>query len=130
MAVWRMKMSEILDLMSCDYDGRVGDVLNMIYVGAVDCYEPDYDRVNFYRRLKKQMEKDRINAVPIYVRNDTWGLELGNGHHRVKLAWELHLDEMLVTDDYYRCGFDDCQDIVRTLQTEYRKFEYAGRANK
>jgi hypothetical protein len=106
--VWRKPMAKILELQAGDYWGcKVKDILDFVDVGPID---PDDDAwgegrpVDFYDQLKAKMAKDRINKIPLCVRDGS----LDNGHHRVKLAVEIGLSEMLVTNDFTASGYDDC----------------------
>ena len=114
MARRRMKMTEILKLESCDFGVSVGDAMRFVYV------EDHF----YYDRIKAQMAKDGINAVPILVRYDKYSDmdELGNGHHRVKMALDLGLDEMIVTDDPNDCGWDEPYGSIRHSRDDQVEF--------
>jgi hypothetical protein len=105
-----MPMEEILTLTSTDYWEPVGDILPLVEIGD-----------EYHQRLARKMRAEKINKVPIYIwnpddsSNNIWDIMgdpnvedhriLGNGHHRVKIAYEDGWPEMLVTDDGSESGW-------------------------
>jgi len=105
-------MKEVLDLFSSEAGAYLRDVIikspNM-YANDIEGRGCSYfsggtnlDKKDFYARIKARMAEDRINKVPIRVRD---GKTLGNGHHRVMLAYQLGLERMLATDDEDASGW-------------------------
>jgi hypothetical protein len=107
MTQWMMPMDEILKLTSTDYWQPVGDI-----IGHVDISD------EYHLRLAAKMQKEKINKVPIYVyeAGPVWDVMsndpdkedkriLGNGHHRVRIAYNDGWPEMLVTDDGSESGW-------------------------
>lgn len=112
MTQWRMPMNEILKLTSTDYWQPVHQILNMVDIGD-----------EYHQRLKEKMRQDKINKVPIYIWEPSWDLGipndnledkriLGNGHHRVRIAFEDGWKEMVVTDDGSESGWGNLQGVV------------------
>lgn len=50
----------------------------------------------FFQRVKTVMARENVNLVPVLIVNDVFH----DGHHRVMIAQELDIREMLCTDDY------------------------------
>lgn len=83
-------MDEILKLDSSDYDKPIGKIVHLIPIGS-----------SYHLRLQEKMVKDMVNKVPIYVRNRG----LGNGHHRVKIAYDAGWKGMIATNDGQNSGW-------------------------
>jgi hypothetical protein len=70
----------------------------------------------YYRDLKARMAETGINLVPVLV--DKSGVpgrrnSLSNGHHRVKIAFELGHERMNITDDDDASGWsDELEDVI------------------
>lgn len=94
-----MSMARILNLKSTDFP-------NLTLVEALPQIDITSD---YYKRLKRRMRKTGINLVPVLV--EAGGKRkkeyLCNGHHRVKIAWELKHERMNITDDGEESGWSD-----------------------
>jgi len=92
-------MARILKLDACDFPG-------MTLAEAL----PEIDITDdYHKRLKRRMRKTGINLVPVLVepgRKRKYQM-LGNGHHRVKIAFELKHERMNITDDGEASGWSD-----------------------
>lgn len=99
MATWTMPIDKILELESCETSESMRYTIDFM-----DWCGPDLrqDRTSgYYARLRERMREEGINKVPILVEDGY----LCNGHHRVTLAYELGLPEMLCTDDFEESGY-------------------------
>ena len=75
---WMMSMDEILKLTSTDWEDVVNDILPLVDIGD-----------EYHQRLAKRMRDEKINKVPIFIWEKDDHRILGNGHHRVKIAYEV-----------------------------------------
>ena len=116
MTTWMMPLEEILDLPSVDSDGfyrHTTTDAKMVGETVRDTVYDEHFFGNHHERIREQMIKDGINAVPIHVDlaenmitaykarvpERLYGcLAQGNGHHRIMIAWEAGFTHMLVTD--------------------------------
>jgi hypothetical protein len=82
-----MPVEEILQLPSWDSEHQetVEDIIQ------------DKTMNSFHEAITNEMRKAGVNLVAIVVWND----HLYDGHHRVQIAVELGLEEMLVTDNIH-----------------------------
>jgi hypothetical protein len=97
-------MRRVLGLKACDFPGMtLAEALPMIDITD-----------DYHRQLKSRMEETRINLVPILVKEGKRRKKdaLGNGHHRVKIAFELGHERMNITDDDDESGWDEGLDGV------------------
>lgn len=115
MSTWTLTMKEVLDLFSTE----ANDYLRNIVINTSNRYARElegagyYDGIdskkrNFYARIRARMREDGINKVPILVRDyDSSKKYLANGHHRVMIAYQLGLKEMLCTNDGDDSGWSE-----------------------
>jgi fructose/tagatose bisphosphate aldolase len=90
-----MSTDDILMLTSFDSDEDMDDGT----VGSViEWKEIDDD---YHQSIKERMRETGINLVPILVSHGA----LWNGHHRVKIAVELGIETMNITDDSQASGY-------------------------
>lgn len=129
-----MPLEDILTLPSIDSDGVCAPWLhdftfaNSTVRNAI-CYKRLHDspKRDYYAKIAQCMERDGINAVPIHIGRAAdvvrayarvaeteielpLGIEpeqlmMGNGHHRVLIAVNLHLTVMRWTDDLFDSGW-------------------------
>src|SRR5882724_5568844 len=109
MSTWMLSMKEVLDLFSTEMNEPLRGVVTRFpnkYINDIEgkgySYEINFNKKEFYARIKERMAQDRINKVPILVQD---GKTLSNGHHRVMLAYQLGLERMLATDDGKASGW-------------------------
>lgn len=90
--IFEMSMDDILDLWS-EYGVSVREAVENDYM----CIDSD----PYYAEIRERMTADGINKVPVYVEDGDpdWGIEpaLINGHHRVKIAYDLGFTTMRAT---------------------------------
>jgi len=100
---WLMPVEEILRMQSNDalawdaerYDLHGSTVADELTVKDID--DP------YHQRILEVMAKEQINRIPVLIIND----QLFNGHRRVKMAVELGLEEIQVTDRWEDSGWWD-----------------------
>lgn len=94
---WKMPLEEILGLSSEFWKkGGQKTVREAIEDGDIKL------DLSYYDKVRARMKETGINQVPIMVTPDR---HLGNGHHRTRIAFELDLKEMLVTDNHDESGW-------------------------
>lgn len=93
----RMKVSDLLDLRAIDYRGKqIRQILWRIDTRALPKSKNPYR----YQKIQAEMVAEGINRVPIYVSD---GTHVGDGLHRIKLAYLAGLEELVVSDDLEEC---------------------------
>lgn len=99
-----MSMQRVLGLQSCDFSPlTVAEALSDIDIED-----------NYHGQLMARMEETGINLVPILVQpcgRRKNGI-LSNGHHRVKIAFNLGHQRMNITDDGDASGWDEGLDGI------------------
>ena len=89
-----MSTDDILMLPSMDSDGMDDGTVGSV----IEWKDIDSD---YHQSIKERMRETGINLVPILVSHGA----LWNGHHRVKIAVELGIETMNITDDSWASGY-------------------------
>lgn len=124
-----MPLEDILTMPSIDSDGvyepweHGGCTFANSTVRNAICYKrlDQEKKRSYYRAIQRCMRRDQINAVPIHIGRaagmvSAYGVELpdeidpdqlmmGNGHHRVLIAINLHLTALRWTDNRLQSGW-------------------------
>lgn len=101
-----MLVEDVLQLTS--HDALAQDTYDLDGRTVADILEFKDTDDSFYKRITDVMARERINLVPVVIVNDT----LYEGHHRVKIADELGLEEVLCTDSFMDHDSYDSDEVV------------------
>ena len=95
-----MPVDDILNLKSNDayYHYQEYCLNGQTVADELECKDIDD---SYHQRIRTVMAREHVNLVPVLVVDNVFY----NGHRRVKIAAELDLDEMLVTDDWNDSGW-------------------------
>lgn len=104
---WTMPLEDVLRLKSNDayYRYQQYTLDGQTVADEIICKDIDDE---YHQRIMKVMEREHVNLVPVLIIDDV----LYNGHRRVKIACELNLDEILVTDNWYDSGWYDESTVI------------------